>query len=36
MNEKKKRGGHSCNHCGLYNFKNQKFGCGAQDHHLED
>ncbi len=26
MNQKKERGGHSCNNYGLYNFKNQMFG----------
>jgi hypothetical protein len=36
MNEKKERGDQSCSHYGLYNSKNQKFGYGAQDHHLED
>ncbi len=36
MNHKKQIGGQSCNHCGSYNFKNQKLAFGAQVHHLED
>ncbi len=36
MNQKKERRGHNCNHCGLYNFKNQKFCFRAQIHQLED
>jgi hypothetical protein len=29
MNQKEEKGSHSCNHCGLYNFKNQKLGSRA-------
>jgi len=36
MNQKGKKGGQSYNHCGLYNFKNQKLGSRARVHHLED
>jgi hypothetical protein len=36
MKQKKERGGCSYNHCGLYNFKNQKLGFGVQVHQLED
>jgi hypothetical protein len=36
MNQKKEKGGKSYNHCGLYNFMNQKFGFTTQVHHLED
>jgi hypothetical protein len=30
MNQKKERGSQNYNHCGLYIFKNQKFGSKAQ------
>jgi hypothetical protein len=36
MNHRKEIRGQSYNHCGSYNFKNQKLGLGAQVHHLED
>jgi hypothetical protein len=36
MNQKEEKGGQSCNHTRLYNFKNQKLGSGTWIHHLKD